>query len=213
MLIVSRSAGHAFGKCCLILTFMVAWTVFAFTAVTTQFDLAFLGPIAPARPLIYLSLISLMAYLARNWILDSGVSQHVLIGLQLIRPIGLVFVFEYYRGTLPGIFAHPAGWGDLLVGCVAAYVLWRFWQREIPTFWVLMVACLGLLDFASAFFFGFTSSATPIQLFSFEAPNKVIEYPLGLIPLFLVPYAVVAHILSLSQLARDRNADQAKTTV
>jgi hypothetical protein len=40
--------------------------------------------------------------------------------------------------------------------------------------------------------------------FSFENPNQVTEYPLGLIPLFLVPYAVVAHILSLTQMNRDR---------
>ena len=60
---------------------------------------------------------------------------------------------------------------------------------------------------AFAFFFGFTSSATPLQLFAFDNPNRVIEYPLGLIPLFLVPYAVMAHLLSIAQLIRDRRAE------
>jgi len=90
---------------------------------------------------------------------------------------------------------------------LAAFVLHRFWNTKIPAFWILAVAIVGLVDFFIAFFFGFTSSETPVQLFSFDSPNRVTEYPLGLIPLFLVPYAVVAHILSITQYNRDRKLD------
>ena len=103
-----------------------------------------------------------------------------------------------------GIFAYPAGLGDLFTGLLAAFILYRYRNTEIPSFWIVLVAAVGLTDFAVAFFFGFTSSETPVQLFSFENPNQVSEYHLGLIPLFLVPYAVIAHILSLAQLNRDR---------
>ena len=130
-----------------------------------------------------------------------------MIALQLFRPIGLVFVLETSRGTLPGIFAHPAGWGDLLAGLVALWVLLRYRDGPIPGRAVVLVAAIGLADFAFAFFFGFASSATPLQLFAFDNPNRVIEYPLGLIPLFLVPYAVMAHLLSIAQLIRDRRAE------
>ncbi len=34
----------------------------------------------------------------------------------------------------------------------------------------------------------------------------LLQRPLGLVPVFLVPYAVVAHILSLVQLRKDRLA-------
>ncbi|MCH8062376.1 MAG: hypothetical protein IH861_07730 [Chloroflexi bacterium] len=58
-------------------------------------------------------------------------------------------------------------------------------------------------DFVSAFYFGFTSSSTsPFQLFAFDQPNQLLLYPTGLIPLFLVPYAVVFHILSLAEMQR-----------
>jgi hypothetical protein len=57
-------------------------------------------------------------------------------------------------------------------------------------FWV----CIA--DFLSAFFFGFGSSETPIQLFFPEVPNNVIVFPTGLIPLFFVPYAIFFHTLS-----------------
>jgi len=208
MLMVSRSANHSLNQTIILATVTMVWCLLAFGVVKYRIDSYLLGDDFPARPLLYLFLASIVAYKARHWILNNGVSQHLLIGLQLIRPIGMVFVLEHMQGNLPGIFAYPAGLGDLLTGLLAAYVLHRFWNTTIPPFWVLLVAVVGLLDFACAFFFGFTSSDTPVQLFSFENPNQVLEYPLGLIPLFLVPYAVIAHILSLTQLNRDRQASR-----
>lgn len=214
LLMVSRDADHSLKQTTILITVAMIWCLLAFGIVKYRIDSFVLGPDFPARPLLYLFLASVVAYKARHWILGHGVSQHLLIGLQLIRPIGMVFVLEHTQGNLPGIFAYPAGLGDLLTGILAAIVLYRFWGTKIPPFWVLLVAGVGLLDFVSAFFFGFTSSETPVQLFSFENPNQVTEYPLGLIPLFLVPYAVIAHILSLTQLNRDRqtetNAEQAR---
>jgi len=207
LLMVSRDADHSFKQTTILISVAMIWCLLAFGIVKYRIDSYVLGPDFPARPLLYLLLASIIAYKARHWILGKGVSQHILIGLQLIRPIGMVFVIEHTQGNLPGIFAYPAGLGDLLTGVLATYVLYRFWNTRIPPFWILLVAVVGLLDFVSAFFFGFTSSATPVQLFAFENPNQVTEYPLGLIPLFLVPYAVIAHILSLAQLSRDRQSE------
>ena len=50
--------------------------------------------------------------------------------------------------------------------------------------------------FLSAFFFGFGSSETPVQIFFPDVPNNVIVFPTGMIPLFLVPYAIFFHVLS-----------------
>ncbi len=208
LLMVSKEADHSLKQTTVLITIAMIWCLLAFGIVKYRIDSYILGPNFPARPLLYLFLASIIAYKARYWILGRGVSQHLLIGLQLIRPIGMVFVLEHTQGNLPGIFAYPAGLGDLLTGLLAAFVLYRFWDTEIPPFWILLVAGVGLLDFVSAFFFGFTSSETPVQLFSFDNPNEVTEYPLGLIPLFLVPYAVIAHILSLTQLSRDRQNER-----
>jgi hypothetical protein len=35
-----------------------------------------------------------------------------------------VFVIDYYREFLPGIFALPAGWGDFAIGITAPLVAW-----------------------------------------------------------------------------------------
>ncbi len=103
---------------------------------------------------------------------------------------------------MPGIFAHPAGWGDLLVSIIALAVLIRYRNQEIPNGAVKLVFTVGMTDFVSAFFFGLTSSATPFQLFAVDQPNQVLLYPTGLIPVFLVPYAVIFHILSITEMQR-----------
>jgi hypothetical protein len=57
----------------------------------------------------------------------------------------------------------------------------------VPVGAIHLVGVLGVINFTSAFFLGFTSSASPVQLFSIESPNQAILFPTGLIPLFLVP--------------------------
>ena len=56
--------------------------------------------------------------------------------------------------------------GDLAVALVAALVLLKYRSAErIPGAAVLLVIVLDVADFLSAFFFGFGSAETPIQLF------------------------------------------------
>jgi len=38
------------------------------------------------------------------------------VGVQVYRALGLIFLVLYAGGYLPGLFAWPAGVGDILVG-------------------------------------------------------------------------------------------------
>jgi len=143
LLMVSRAAGHRLKQTIIVGSVAMIWCLLAFAIVKYRADSFLLGTEFPARPLLYLVLASLIAYLCRHWILGSGVSQHLLIGLQLIRPIGMVFVIEHASGNLPAVFAYPAGLGDLLTGVLAAYVLYRYWGKKIPHFWVVLIAAIG----------------------------------------------------------------------
>jgi hypothetical protein len=140
---------------------------------------------------------SLALLLWRKWFLAERLSQKWLVGLQLFRVIGALFLVEMARGNLPGIFAYPAGIGDVVVAVIALAVLVRYRQSPIiPRGSIMLVIVVGVADFLGAFFFGFFSSDTPLQLFSPAVPNNVIVFPTGLIPLFLVPYAIFFHVLS-----------------
>jgi len=205
MLIIQIAAGVSIRQRVVVGAVMLAWTAFAYASVRYGIDdVIFQGH--PARPVFYLVTAAVLTWIFRKRLLGNGVPQQVLIGLQLFRPISMIFVLENLRGTLPWTFAHPAGWGDLVAGLVALAVLVRYPTGPVPDRAVILVAVVGLADFASAFFFGFTSSASPVQLFAFDNPNRVLDYPLGLIPVFLVPYAIMAHLLSLAQLIEDRRA-------
>ncbi len=148
-------------------------------------------------PLSWL-LPSLILYWKRNWFLSQKLSQNWLIGLQLFRIVGGVFLIEMVLGHIPGIFAYPAGLGDILVAFVALGVLLAYRKSErIPKAGIFLVIGLGIADFLSAFFFSFTSSEGPFQLFYPAVANNTGLFPTGMIPLFLVPYAIFFHTLSL----------------
>ena len=141
---------------------------------------------------------SIILYWQRSWFLSQELSQKWLVGLQLFRVIGGVFLIEMVRGHIPGVFAYPAGIGDILVGATALGVLLAYTKRgRIPGAFIIFVIALGIADFLSAFFFGFTSTQGPFQLFFPAIPNRLIIFPTGMIPLFLVPYAIFFHVLSL----------------
>jgi len=50
------------------------------------------------------------------------VSSNWLVGVQLYRVLGVIFLILYAGGHLPGLFALPAGLGDTLVGILAPFV-------------------------------------------------------------------------------------------
>lgn len=129
-----------------------------------------------------------------------GLDQRSLVSLQIFRLIGALFIFEMLRGHIPASFALPAGIGDVLVGIMALTIYLTY--DSIPLSKVKLLLVSGLLDFAVAFFFGFTSLPGPAQLFAIGFDNQVNLFPTGLIPFFLVPYALVFHLLSFINLKR-----------
>ena len=140
---------------------------------------------------------SAVLFLGREWFLSQRLLQKWLVGLQIFRVIGGLFLLEMARGNVPGIFAYPAGMGDILVALAALGVILRYRKDEhIPPGPIILIIVLGVADFLSAFFFGFFSSQTPLQLFFPAVPNHVLVFPTGMIPLFLVPYAIFFHALS-----------------
>jgi hypothetical protein len=126
-----------------------------------------------------------------------------LVGLQLYRVFGAVFLIAWAQGRLAGVFAFPAGIGDVTVGLLAlpaAYYLAAGGRggREAAIAWNL----LGLFDFAVAVGIGILSSPA-IQLIVPDRPSiGAGTYPLVLIPAFAVPSSILMHALSLRQLSR-----------
>lgn len=61
----------------------------------------------------------------------AGIPQHWLIGIQTFRILGGVFLVRYFQGELSGVFAIPAGVGDVLTGLFAPLVAY-WWVAGKP---------------------------------------------------------------------------------
>lgn len=137
--------------------------------------------------------------------LIDAVPQQWLVGVQLYRALGAIFVVLYATGRLPGLFAWPAGLGDIAVGLlgpIVGYAYARDPQANGST--VLLWNLFGLVDLLVAITAGFLTSPSPLQLFAFDNPNELISaFPLVLVPVYLVPLSVVLHLASLAKLRRE----------
>ena len=108
------------------------------------------------------------------------VPQPWIVGVQLYRALGVIFLILYAADKMPGLFAWPAGVGDVVVGLLAPVVALAYArdpQRNVGrvTTWNV----LGILDLVVAIATGFITS--PSTLFSYEPPNELIAiFPLVL---------------------------------
>jgi hypothetical protein len=131
-----------------------------------------------------------------------------LIALQVYRIFGGIFLLAWVRGGIAGIFALPAGIGDVLVGTLALPVAYLVGTgapgaRQRAMAWNL----LGLFDFAVAIAIGIVTAPGPLQLIVPERPNAALgTFPMVMIPAFAVPSSILLHALSLRQLLRIRKA-------
>ena len=131
-----------------------------------------------------------------------------LVGLQVYRIFGGIFLVGWARGVIPGIFALPAGIGDVTTGLLALPVAYLLVSRNgdgvRPAIaWNIF----GLLDFTIAIGIGLATAPGPLQVIVPSIPNTGVGlYPAVLIPAFAVPSSILLHVLSLRQLRRRRAA-------
>jgi hypothetical protein len=126
--------------------------------------------------------------------------QKNLIRLNVWRLVGAVFVALMFTGEVPALWALPAGLGDVAIGATAFWVAGRL---DMPGGVHRAVAfnLLGLLDLVIAVGLGMTISPGPTQLVQLTPSGDVLtHFPLVLVPTFLVPLAVMVHVVSLRQL-------------
>jgi hypothetical protein len=131
-----------------------------------------------------------------------AVPQEWIVGVQFYRAMGLMFLILYVAGRLPGMFALPAGIGDVFVGAVAPFVGLAYARNPGNAAGLVRAwNVFGIADLVVAVGTGLLTSPSPIQMFSFDAPNELISaFPLVMVPVFLVPLSILLHLASLKKL-------------
>lgn len=123
--------------------------------------------------------------------------------VQTWRIGGVVFLILYARHALPGLFALPAGLGDMLIGVTAPWAAARLAnpaRRRSFIAWQV----LGIADLVLAVGMGTLSGFIDPQGTS-TGPMTVL--PMSLIPTFAVPLLLILHIVCIAQ-AREWPAQQ-----
>jgi hypothetical protein len=127
-----------------------------------------------------------------------------LLALQFYRVLGSQWLVYWLLGALPGVFAVPAGIGDVLTGLFAipaaiAVAAGTAQGRRAAIAWNIF----GLTDFAVAITLGLITSPGLFQLIVPHGPSiGAGAYPNVLTPAFVVPSSILLHALSLRQLRR-----------
>jgi hypothetical protein len=133
-----------------------------------------------------------------------AVPQKWIAGVQFYRVMGLIFLVLYAAGKLPGVFALPAGIGDVITGLFAPIVGAAYARNPQAAAGRLRAWNLfGIADLIVAVTTGFLTSPSPLQMLSLDKPNELVTaFPLVMIPVYLVPLATLLHLASLKKLHR-----------
>ncbi len=120
---------------------------------------------------------------------------------QTWRVGGVVFLILHRQGVLPGVFALPAGWGDIAIGATAPLVAWAISSRNnFPKRIFILWNVLGILDLVMAVSLGVLASASPLGILAGEITTQVMgKFPLSLIPTFFVPLLIIFHLIALGR--------------
>ncbi len=123
----------------------------------------------------------------------AGIPQHYLIGIQTFRILGGVFLIRYFAGELPGLFAIPAGVGDVITGILAPLVAyWWFAGKPYARGAAIAWNLFGMADLIDAVALGALTGGG----------GGGIVFPIVLIPIYAVPRAFLIHSYSLIGLLR-----------
>jgi hypothetical protein len=135
----------------------------------------------------------------REFVLSADL--RLVVGMQAWRWAGFGFLSLYAYKILPGIFAWPAGLGDMAIGVTAPLVLSALLRR--PGFaasksfvaWNLS----GILDLTVAVTIGALIPLLVPNFYGTVSSAPMTQLPLVLIPAFLVPTFLMLHLTALFQ--------------
>ena len=192
----------------LVVGVLAVWFVLVFLAGANG---AFVRPPGkPPLPMLIGVAGPFLAFLGGYWASPAfrafvrALDQRVATAIQAWRFAGLGFIALYAHGILPGMFAWPAGLGDIAMGVTAPWVLATLLRRpgfagsRLFVLWNLF----GILDLVVAVGTGLLSSVLAAGIPGEVTTAPMAQLPLVLIPAYFVPLLAMLHLAALIQARR-----------
>jgi len=172
---------------------------------------AFIGRAgSPPLPIFFGFAIPLVVFFVAYFRWDAframvlGADLRLVAAIQGWRWAGLGFLSLYAHGVLPGLFAFPAGLGDVAIGVSAPWIVLGLIRhpafvtsRRFVTWNILgivdLVLAVSLGTICSGFIPGITGNVTT---------GAMAQLPLLLIPAYFVPLFIILHVTALAQARR-----------
>lgn len=163
-----------------------------------------------ALPLAAALALALFSPAARAFWL--GLPLPLLIGLNLFRVGGVLFVLLAAAGRLAGPFPYSAGWGDFITGALAIPIALLAARRSANDAGLIAAwNAFGTLDLIVAVALGIASRpGSPLQLIHAGVGSTVMtSLPWALVPAVLVPFFLAVHAAIFAQLRARRSGNAA----
>ena len=171
------------------------------------------GPSSPPLPIFLGVAIPLAVFLTayfewtqfRDFIL--GADLRFVTAMQAWRWAGGQFFWLYPWSVLPGLFAIPAGFGDMAIGVTAPWIVLGLARNPLfaASRRYLLWNILGIVDFVVAVSMGVLSSGLFHGINGLNGnltTSAMNRLPLVIIPAFVVPFFTMLHLTALFQARR-----------
>ncbi len=199
--------GSTFKNAHIPITILLIWLIIqsliastGFYTVTNTLPPRMMALLAP--PILCIALLFISAK-GRNYI--DTLNTEWLNWLHTVRvPVEICLLLLFNAGLVPKLMTFEGINFDIISGLSAPLVVYygyrrKTWSRNILLTWNII--CLALLF--NIAYHGILSVPTPFQRFGFEQPNIGLTYfPYILLPGFIVPAVLFAHLVSIRQLIR-----------
>jgi hypothetical protein len=138
----------------------------------------------------------------REFVLSADL--RIIVGMQAWRWAGFGFLTLYFYGVLPGIFAWPAGLGDMAIGVTSPLVLAALLREADFAASKRFVAwnLSGILDLIVAVSIGALVPLLAPNFYGAVSTAPMAQLPLVLVPTYLVPTFLMLHLTALFQARR-----------
>ena len=172
---------------------------------------AFIGRAgSPPLPIFFAFAIPLVVFLVAYFGWDAframvlGADLRLVAAIQGWRWAGLGFLSLYAHGVLPGLFAFPAGLGDMAIGVSAPWIVLGLIRHPAfatsPRFVTWNI--LGIVDLVLAVSLGTICSGFIPGITGNVTTGTMAQLPLVLIPAYFVPLFIILHVTALAQARR-----------
>ncbi len=184
------------------------WTVLVVAGAAT-------GHLTPGTPGIVIQPPAIFAVaaaaLAIAWVFSTGfrramlsIPLQTLVGLNVLRVLGVFFVLKYFAHELGAPFAPVAGLGDTVTGLVAIPLALSIARGSFSNSSVVWWNAFGALDLFTALALGALSQdGVPFRVFFGEPGlSAMTQLPSVIVPTILVPIYLLIHLTVAYRLAQ-----------